>query len=135
MKNAPAYSGILKRDYKIDNPEVEEIKVPLKTLDNLIPNDTKIDFIKIDVEGGEFNVIKGAKNLLLNNKPIIIFEFGLGASNFYNSSPENLFDYLNKLNYKISLLNKWLKNESPLDKTSFKEIYNTNKEYYFIAYS
>ena len=135
VKNAPAYSGILKREYKVENPEVEELKVPLKTLDSIIPYSTKIDFIKIDVEGGEFNVIKGAKKLLIKDKPNIIFEFGLGASNFYGSTPDKLFDYLTDINYKISLLDKWLKGELPLSKTDFETIYKNNTEYYFIAYS
>ena len=49
--------------------------VELKKLDDVIPTDVTIDFIKIDVEGAELGVLKGAKNVLLKNKPIIIFEF------------------------------------------------------------
>lgn len=135
VKNAPAYSGILKREYKVDNPEVIELKVPLKTLDSIIPQSTKIDFIKIDVEGGEFNVLKGAKSLLIKDKPTIIFEFGLGASNFYGSSPDKLFEYLSEIGYKISLLDKWLQNSNSLSKNEFKKTYKNNTEYYFIAYS
>ena len=45
VKNAPAYSGIKKRKYDIAKPDIEEIKVELKTLDEIIPGDTKIDFI------------------------------------------------------------------------------------------
>jgi FkbM family methyltransferase len=52
VKNQPAYSGILKRKYNFKNPEVEEITVAVKTLDTLIPEEVKIDLIKIDVEGG-----------------------------------------------------------------------------------
>ena len=52
VKNAPAYSGIHKRKYNIATPDIEQIHVELKTLDKLIPMDTRIDFIKIDVEGG-----------------------------------------------------------------------------------
>ncbi len=64
VKNAPAYSGIKRRRYDITNPVIEEIKVELKTLDEIIPLTEKIHLIKIDVEGGEFGVLKGAKNLL-----------------------------------------------------------------------
>jgi hypothetical protein len=135
VKNAPAYSGILKREYKVENPELEELKVPLKTLDSIIPTSSKIDFIKIDVEGGEFNVIKGAKNILIKDKPTMIFEFGLGASDFYGSTPDKLFDYLTNINYKISLLDKWINKRPPLSKTDFETIYKTNADYYFIAYS
>lgn len=64
VKNAPAYSGIKKRHYDISNPDIEEITVKLKTLDEIIPENEIIDFIKIDVEGAEFCVLKGGKNLL-----------------------------------------------------------------------
>lgn len=119
----------------MENPLVEEITVPLKKLDSVIPNSTKVDFIKIDVEGGEFNVLKGAKNILTKDNPVIIFEFGLGASNFYGTTPNDIFDYFASINYKISLLDKWLKKEDSLSKEEFSVIYNKNKEYYFIAYS
>jgi FkbM family methyltransferase len=49
VKNAPAYSGIKKRKYDISNPEIEEIKVELKTLDEVVPLNEKIHFIKIDL--------------------------------------------------------------------------------------
>ena len=73
VKNAPAYSGINKRKYAVENPEIEEIQVELKQLDEVIPAETKIDLIKIDVEGGEFDVLKGAKNILKNHQPILVW--------------------------------------------------------------
>ncbi len=42
----------------------EEVKVQLRTLDELIPEGTKVDVIKIDVEGAELDVIKGATQVL-----------------------------------------------------------------------
>lgn len=135
VKNAPAYSGILKREYKVENPEVQELTVPLKTLDSIIPETEQIDFVKIDVEGGEYNVLKGAERILTQNKPIVIFEFGLGASNFYGTSPNEVFSFLKNLGFKISLLDKWIKKLPSLTEKEFEEVYAKNSEYYFIAYS
>ena len=135
VKNAPAYSGILIRKYDIKNPEIQEIKVQVKTLDSIIPDTVKIDLIKIDVEGGELPVLKGAKKVILKNKPIIIFECGIGASEYYGTKPEDVYDFLvNKLSLNISLLDDWLKNKLPLKKDNFCEIFNKNTEYYFIAH-
>ena len=135
VKNAPAYSGIKKRKYDIDKPEIEEIKVELRKLDEIIPSDIQIDFIKIDVEGGEFGVLKGGKALLTKNKPIIIFECGLGASEFYGTKPDDLFNYITKeIGLHISLLKSFIKNSKPLTLKEFEYFYNTNKEYYFIAH-
>ncbi|MGD2169794.1 MAG: FkbM family methyltransferase [Chlamydiota bacterium] len=47
-------------------------------LDDLLKDDQiqPIRFIKIDVEGHEHAVIKGAKQLLLTHRPLVIFEYG-----------------------------------------------------------
>jgi FkbM family methyltransferase len=136
VKNAPAYSGIKKRKYDIDNPEIEEIKVELKKLDEIIPSNTKIDFIKIDVEGAELGVLKGSKELLKKFKPIIIFEFGLGASDFYGTSPLDIFNFLTKeIGLKISLLKSFLKKDSSLNLKEFEHYFDSNNEYYFVAHN
>ncbi|MBC8320712.1 MAG: FkbM family methyltransferase [Bacteroidetes bacterium] len=136
VKNAPAYSGIKKRRYDIDKPEIEEIKVEMKKLDDLIPANIKIDLIKIDVEGGEFGVLVGGIQLLKKDKPTIIFECGLGASEYYGTIPANLFNFItNETGLQISLLKSFLYNRKPLELKEFEYYYNTNKEYYFIAYN
>ena len=134
VKNAPAYSGIKKRKYAVKNPDIEELKVKVDMLDNVLPEDLKIDFIKIDVEGGEFNVLKGAKNVLEKSKPVVVFEFGLGASEFYGTDPGELYDFIENCGLRISLLKTWLKEGNPLERDELIEIYKQNKEYYFIAH-
>ena len=46
--------------------------VSMETLDSY--NIGKVDFLKIDVEGHEWDVLEGSRKLILNNKPIIILE-------------------------------------------------------------
>ncbi|MCX6231656.1 MAG: FkbM family methyltransferase [Bacteroidetes bacterium] len=134
VKNAPAYSGLKKRNYAVENPDIEEIEVEVSTLDKLIPATTKIAFIKIDVEGGELGVLKGGVKIISENKPIIIFECGLGASEFYNTQPEDIYNLLNEAGLKISLLKSWLTQKPNLNREQFCNCYHTNKEYYFIAH-
>ena len=135
VKNAPAYSGIKKRKYDITKPDVEEIKVEIRTLDEIIPKNTKIDFIKIDVEGGEYNVLKGAKNLLKSSFPVVVFECGLGASDYYGMNPTDLYKYITEeIGLNISLLKSYIKGKKPLTLDDFVHYYNTNDEYYFIAH-
>lgn len=136
VRNAPAYSGIKKREYAIKNPRLEKLKVPMRTLDDLIPSNEKIDFIKIDVEGGEFAVLKGAQNLLKNNKPLVLFEFGKGASDFYGTDPVELYDYLTKeVGLNIYTLDAFMKNENAIGLIDFINSYNHSLEYYFVASS
>ena len=135
VRNAPAYSGILKRKYDIKKPDILEIKVQLKTLDSLISGKTKVGLIKIDVEGGEFPVLKGAKNLLFRDKPYIIFESGIGGSEFYGTVPEELYDFMTlEIGLEISLLSSWLNHQKPFSQSQFCECFHTNSEYYFLAH-
>jgi len=130
----PAYSGLKKRKYKTDKPSIQTIQVVVKTLDELIPADSKkIDLIKIDVEGGEFDVLKGAEKLLLRDKPLLIFECGKGASEYYGAEPGELFQYLQMLDYKIFTLNSFYKKEPPLGLAEFKLIFEEGSDYYFVG--
>jgi len=104
-------------------------------LDEVIPLDIKIDFIKIDVEGAELGVLKGATRLLKKYLPIVIFEFGLGASDFYGTKPADMFNLLTKeVGLKISLLKSFIKNSDSLSLKEFEQYFNDNNEYYFIAH-
>lgn len=128
----PAYSGIKKRAYPKDE-KVVEIEVPIDTLDNQLLNEERVDLIKIDVEGGEFDVLKGGVQLLRKFQPVIIFEYGLGAADFYNSSPGEFFEFLEKHNYCIYTLHNFIENLVYLTKEEFTNLYTSNQEYYFLA--
>jgi len=135
VRNAPAYSGIMKRKYDVKEPDIEEINVKLDLMDNLIPKEMPVHFIKIDVEGAEYGVLRGAKNILMKDKPFIVFEFGLGASEFYKTTPEMIFGFLvNDCGLKISNLGDWLNGHNPLTLDAFSATYQNAKEYYFLAH-
>jgi FkbM family methyltransferase len=135
VKNAPAYSGIKKRQYDVKNPEIEQIKVSLELLDDLVAEDFPVDFIKIDVEGAELGVLKGAKRTIKKNKPYVIFEFGLGASEFYGTKPEDIFNFLVvDCGLQIYNLSDFIKNKKALSLQEFDETYQNASEYYFIAH-
>jgi FkbM family methyltransferase len=130
----PSYSGLIKRKYDRENESDETIKVTTGLLDNIAPAQYKADFIKIDVEGGEFLVLQGAKELIKRSKPTIIFEHGLGASDYYGTKPEDVYNLLDECGLKISLMQRWLNKKAPLTIEQFKKIFDENSDYYFIAY-
>ncbi|MCB0662141.1 MAG: FkbM family methyltransferase [Saprospiraceae bacterium] len=132
----PAYSGLKKRRYDRDNEVDEKIEVETEEMDNILLEVTRVDFIKIDVEGGEMLVLKGAKKILNRDKPIVIFEHGKGGADCYDVSPGDLFDYLESNgNYEIFLLNSYLKNKSALRREEFIYQFDSGKNYYFVAHS
>ena len=74
--------------------------VKMKRLDDIEElKNVKINAIKIDVEEYEFNVLKGAEELIKRNRPLMYCELWEGENR------EKSFKFINKLNYKI-LINK-----------------------------
>lgn len=86
-----------------DIGECVEIEVATNTLDNYIStnNINKIDLIKLDVEGWEFNVLKGATKLLSSpNSPVFLVEFtetNAFSAGYYCGE---LFDYVKSFGYE-----------------------------------
>lgn len=75
-EHASVYKGVFTEIHKA--AEIEEIKFVNDTLDDFCRKNAiaKIDFLKIDTEGSELDVLKGAKAMLEKNNPEIIqFEF------------------------------------------------------------
>ena len=135
VKSNPAYSGLQKRDYKNDRETIEEITVKTARLDDIIPVNTNIALIKIDVEGGEYKVLSGAKSLIKRDKPVIIFEHGKGAADCYGVTPDMMFTLLHEeLNLSVSLMENWLKQEVALTREAFCKEFETRNNYYFVAH-
>lgn len=134
VKSNPAYSGIRQRKFDRPNEELEKIQVGKERLDALVPEDLPIQLIKIDVEGGEYDVLKGAEKLIKHWKPHIIFEHGLGAADCYGTKPEMIFDLLLEFGLKISNLDQYLLQKPSLSKSEFSEQFYNGTHYYFIAH-
>lgn len=74
-------------------------KVPVYKLDDLLAKHSKkVRLIKLDVEGHELEVFKGAQEILLNDKPKLIFECENRHLN--GIQVKDVFTYLESLNYK-----------------------------------
>ena len=81
-----------------------QVQVELTNLDNYFDSDMidEINFIKIDVEGMEFGVLKGMKNILKNNKNIkILFEFVPKDTIEAGFIPIELLNYLTSNGFKL----------------------------------
>jgi hypothetical protein len=90
--------------HSIVNKSKNYIKVKTRKLDTIIKefkiNIKKIKLIKIDVEGAENLVFKGAKKFLRHSDSEIIFE----ATN--ENQLKKLKKFLRKFNYKVIRINK-----------------------------
>ncbi len=130
----PAYSGLIKRKYDKEESDTS-ITVDVKKLDDLIDSNIKIDFIKIDTEGGEFGVLKGGAKIIQKYKPIILFEHGMGASEFYGTKPEMIFDFFESMEMSVYLLSEVVKkvNKKSMSKSEFSRQFYEKLNYIFVA--
>ena len=82
-----------------------QVQVELTSLDKYFIDSNlvdKINFIKIDVEGLEFSVLKGMENILKNNKKIkILFEFMPKNIMEAGFMPIELLNYLTLHDFKL----------------------------------
>ena len=78
-------------------------KVKTVSLDSIGFN---FDFIKIDCEGADFNIMLGATRLISKNQPLIYFEHTgeIGARN-HNYTKDVFFHFFKKQNYSLFLPN------------------------------
>jgi FkbM family methyltransferase len=131
----PSYSGLRRRRYDRPGERVELIRVETARLDDVLPLDTVVRLVKIDVEGGELGVLRGGVKLLSACRPYILFEHGLGAADFYQTRPEEIYDLLTVdigLG-SINLLDRWLEARSPLSRQDFVDEFESNRNFFFLA--
>lgn len=133
----PAYSGLQRRQYPRHDEEIVEIPVTLARLDDLVPADAPVRLIKIDVEGAELQVLRGATALLRRCRPWVVFEHGRGAADFYGTSPGQVFDLLADCGLRISVMGDWLESGDAkvLGREAFCEQFETCRNYYFLAHA
>jgi FkbM family methyltransferase len=78
----------------------KEIRVPLRRLDGMNLGN-KVDAMKIDVEGAEEGVVRGARDLLRNQQPIIYFESGPGDLKELGYTKTGIWQLFNELDYTV----------------------------------
>lgn len=61
----------------------------------------KIDIMKIDTEGAEKDILFSSRNILIKYKPILVVEFSSETANAFGFNPNELYDFLYGLGYKI----------------------------------
>jgi FkbM family methyltransferase len=133
----PSYSGLRKRRYDRKDERDQAIEVKTDTLDHVLEAEAirKVTLIKLDVEGAEYLVLKGAKNTVLKHKPVIIFEHGMGGSDCYERGPEDLYRLLvEESGLRISLLPDYLLGRMPLTAEEFSNQFHQGLNFYFVAH-
>jgi FkbM family methyltransferase len=82
----------------------EAFQVPCTTIDNYMSKNgiSKVDVVKIDVEGAEVAVLKGAEKLLSGpHRPTIVLEYEESAQQRFGSSCAEITSILTAHGYKL----------------------------------
>lgn len=94
------YLGVMSSQVNTD-PNAKLIKVPVVSLDDYFYDKSlKLDFLKIDVEGAELFVLKGAERILKKDTPMLLIEIHGPFLHRFGYTVSDLFEYLNGLGYK-----------------------------------
>jgi FkbM family methyltransferase len=101
------------------------INVDLTRLDDIVPDDCRIGFLKVDVEGVEYRVFCGARRVLNQSRPIVLFECtqaGLANAGSNAEQVHNLFTQ--EFSYHIYVIGDWLTKATPLEISAFAAAMN-----------
>lgn len=73
------------------------------TLDSVIAanNISKIDVVKIDIEGYEVHALRGARQMLASFKPKLFIEVGYSRLLKNGTSPNEMISFLNEFGYRV----------------------------------
>lgn len=66
----------------------------------------RVDFIKIDAEGWEPDILKGAQELILEDRPVMILEVNIIAMGRLGTDAGEIFNFLKMAGYKFDKLEK-----------------------------
>ena len=88
------------KKHKVHFGTLKKTSKKIKKLDKICSKVKKVDFIKIDVDGHELDVLKSGIKTIKKHKPFIYFEFAPYLYKEFHYTPEILINFIKKdLNY------------------------------------
>lgn len=128
VSSNPGYSGLLPRHYDREE-QTQIIRVTLRRLDDFVAEIPTVRYIKIDCEGAELRVLRGASVLLKRDRPIVSFECGDASLESYDYDAGDIFDFWSTQGYGVQSITR-----QALDRAQFVDA-NARQEYWdYIAF-
>ena len=84
------------------------VQVKTTTLDNFLDFQkiTKVDIIKMDIEGAEIMALEGMRNTLIKHMPLLFLEFSPHSIIKINRNPVDFLSTIQEIGYSIFEINK-----------------------------
>ena len=99
-REAMGYSGLKERKYDVATT-LERIPIEVRRLDEFALDLPSLAYIKIDAEGGELQILRGAVKTLERFRPVVTFEFGASAIGEYGITVVEMADFWIQREYRI----------------------------------
>jgi FkbM family methyltransferase len=100
--------------------DFERLEVDCARLDDVLPRDRRFALLKIDVEGAELLVFKGARATLGRDRPVVLFECGPGGPQAFGYQPGDLYDLLTaELGYEVFFPKDGRERSCPASRSAF----------------
>ena len=132
VSSNPSLSG-LKKTLLSSLEKSEAIKLNVAKLDDLLEQEEKPGILKIEASGGEYHVLLGAKKVIEEAKPKILFSFSKTSTDAYNVTAEQMHQLLEDYGYTINVLSRFLSDLPPIPFIAFKAHHIAGDEDLFIA--
>lgn len=98
--DALGYSGLKERVYDTST-RLKTIRITVKRIDSLLSDLSSLKYIKIDAEGGELHILRGAIECIQKFRPLVTFEFGENSSGQYNITSKEMAEFWVKNEYVV----------------------------------
>src|SRR5712664_959968 len=98
----------------------DQIEVACARLDDVVPRDRRFDLLKVDVEGAELHVLRGATEFPRRDRPTILFECGPSGPEAFGYQPGEIHELLTGCGYLIFLPKEFLAGGSAIDRSEFE---------------
>lgn len=120
----PEYSGLRERMY-LGSTRIERVPVDVRTLDEVLVDLSRCSYMKIDAEGGELDILRGARRFIAATRPVVSFEFGMNGAGAYGVHPAQMFDYWAEARYELfDILGRALARDAFVDSATRQEVWD-----------
>lgn len=105
--NYGAYDGFRDTRYPgVGESRTTEVQVTTLDIYSKQVGLDRLDLLKIDVEGAEFFVLRGAREVLSSLHPTVLFEVGYQNLRPFGILPSDLYRFLEEVGYRVMNLNQ-----------------------------
>ena len=85
-------------------PGRDTVDVPAFAVDDLLPDDLRVDVVKIDAQATDDLAIRGMERMLARSRPALIVEFWPDGIRQRGADPMQVLEYYKALDYEVTVL-------------------------------